>query len=192
MPTISWGSVRSRNVAQLRERGALGTMQGECCAYARRMGRDETALLAISWQWAPPSLVNALIGPSLVSNDLMISLPIKLPDWIEISETWWSIPRPRSGPVISHDRLTTCDKYFKIFTWYGEDSLPQEGRLLIADQWKNCSGRSVVRTDTRPWLFNKLGPRRERINDLDPAWHINFLPTPYPTTSCHGSSPNFQ
>ena len=115
------------------EREAHGTMQGECCAYARRMGRDEAALLAISWQWAPPSLVNALIGPSLVSNDLMISLPIKLPDWIEISETWWSIPRPRSRPVISHDRLTTCAKYLKIFTWYEEHNLPQEGRLLIAD-----------------------------------------------------------
>lgn len=57
-----------------------------------------------------------------------------------------------------------------------DDNLPQEGRLLITDEWKNCFGRSV-RTDTRPWLLNKLGPRRERINHSDPAWHTHFLPT---------------
>ena len=134
MPTISWGSVWSRDIAQLRERERRITdYAGRMLCICLENGTGWDCIIGdFSWQSAPPSLVNALIGPSLVCNDLMISLPIKLPDWIEISETWWSIPGPRSGPLISHDRLTTCAKYFKIFTWY-EDNLPQEGRLLIAD-----------------------------------------------------------
>ena len=111
------GQLISGHCATKRE-AELCTMRGECCAYAQRIGRDETALLAISWQYTPHLLVNAVIGPSLVHNDLMIvsTLHIKLPDWIEIFETWWSIRGLRSGPVISYDRLTTWAKHFSILT----------------------------------------------------------------------------
>ena len=121
-----------RSVAQLRmwERQAIcrenvrerGAICRRMLCIGQRIGRDETALLPISWQYTPHSLVNALIGPSLVDNDLMIvsTLHIKLPDWIEIFETWWSIRELRSGPVISYDRLTTCAKHFKIFTMFSD------------------------------------------------------------------------
>ena len=77
-------------------------------------------------------------------------------------------------PLRASDILRPADHLFtRYYRWY-DDNLPQEGRLLITDKWKNCFGRSV-RTDTRPWLFNKLGPRRKKIIHSDPAWYTNFL-----------------
>ena len=65
----------------VRERGAI-CRRMLCIGQRMRIGRDETALLPISWQYTPHSLVNALIRPSLVHNDLMINL--LLSSWIEL------------------------------------------------------------------------------------------------------------